>query len=199
MKPTFMMSLKIYWSLMWRVYIASIIAGIGIVLVMLVIHFMMFGFDSLQDFMNQGDGHVMDSGFDIVMAVLGLAYIVLTFYIYRWAVNCLPEIDYKEGSVALMKHSMPVERFGLFDSICIGWSVAWRSFVLTIPYLAMSMIIAFFVGLGIPTEHAELAVAFLTIVNLVLVILIGILALHWMLARKKKGRWLSLEAQHESV
>lgn len=192
MEPTFMMSLKIYWSLVWRMILAGIFVIGGFLGFMFLMLMAAFGLEGVM----AGHPFVEMEMKVFLITVFVVGTFVLTLYIYRWALNCLPEINYCEGRVVLMKHAGPVVNFGLFDTLCVFWSYGWRNFILMIPVYAVLFIVYFSyygVNYGAPVQ---LPLIYNIIVNIAS-FFVAVFALEWMISRKKEGRWIRLEARHE--
>ena len=115
MKPTFMMSLKIYWPLTWRgIIVGSIVIG-GFMAVTFLILILLFGLEPLM----AGLPH-LTVGIKVTFGIaFFVAIMVMTLYLYRWIYNCLPGINYREGKVIFMKNADVVNKFGIVDVICV--------------------------------------------------------------------------------
>ena len=193
MKPTFMISLKIYWSLLWRGIVAANFVIGGFTAITFLVLMLIFGLESLM----AGLPYLTLGIKGLFPTVLGVAFIVISLYVIRWIYNCLPEIEYREGRVIFMKNTEIVKKFTVFDTICVVWSQAWRSLLLMFPVykILLGMTIAYYGinNIDMPKEETFL---FDIIVN-ILSVFAAILAIKWMIASKKEGRWIRLEAREE--
>ena len=196
MEPTFMMSLKIYWSLVWRGIIAGFLVIGGFMAVTFLVLMLLFGFEPLM----AGLPHLAVG----IKVTFGIAFfvviMVMTLYVNRWVYNCLPGINYREGKVIFMKNTDVVSKFGLVDVICVAWSQAWRGIVLMLPVYVIQGIIVAMLAMGSHGDNTNMEIAQTpaAIINLIvniINIIAAILAIKWMIARKKDGRWLRLEAR----
>lgn len=190
MKPTFLISFKIFWSIVWRAIIASIFAYGVVIGICFLALMLLFGFDAVIS----GFPH-LEMGIQILIVASAIVAIVLIqLFVMKWVFNCLPEVEYREAKVIFMKHANVVEQFSVFDVICVWWSITWRAFVIMIPFLLFYFIIiqnyfgmCFNMQMSIPS--VEIAEFILQIIAL----FVDILAIKWMLFTKYTGRWIRLE------
>jgi hypothetical protein len=191
MKPTFLMSLKIYWSLVWRaIPVLFLIFVIDAILNDSVSAFVVaFGLNNLL----QGAPNIppLVHGTLVFLRIVILLSIIL--YLYRWVLNRLPTIQYKEGQVILMKDTVPIEKYGLFDALCVGWSEIWRGMILQLFITAFMLLMRalFVVLLAVPsTMLVQSYSSYSSFLEL---------SLFWMLISKTTGRWLRLVPRLEST
>lgn len=196
MKPTFLMSFKIWWSMTWRSFLGMLIAITGFWLAVLLTSFIV------------ALSGMASPGFAMFLMLIGIiAYVIVILEVYRWVLNSLPGISYREGTIDLMKDSVSIERYSIFDTICVMWSLIWRSSILGLIFSIIVLpIVFFFTGMDmsiftIPESSVEVVTILQMIPPLLMAILtvgqliLSILTVMWMLACKKTGRWLRLSGR----
>lgn len=186
MQPTFLISMKIAWSIWWRSFIILILLSISVIIAT-VLPFML-----------------LPSLYPLWVTLGSVAVIVGILMVNQWVFNQLPSIHYKESEVVLMKEQKVVDKYSVLDAFCVFLSLYWRLALLQsiciIPLVVMSSL---FFGSSIPTSDHMVSYSFayspspemtipFTIALYGMLFLFGVLGYYWMLRRKKKGRWLKL-------
>lgn len=194
MKPTILLSLKIYFSLLWRTILVTLITG---AIIMASAFTIMMIFLAFQGSVNQY--HLENTLFaKIAIFLVGtVAFTIITLFINKWVINELPKISYKEGQVQLMLNETQVDSFSLFDTLCVTWSQIWRGIILSIPVTFVTFLlfadhtILDYMSITSFQDNHRLTIQIMNIIA-------GILAIYWMLLRKQTGRWLKLVPKSES-
>src|SRR5476649_1279466 len=120
MQPTFLISLKICWSIIWRWFVY--LFGLGI------IAFCLYAFNSFLSNANQTGGS--NPALIILIFISLLGWIVALIFINCWIINELPDLQYNECRVILIKHDKYCSEYGVFDAFCLYYSMLWRIWIL---------------------------------------------------------------------
>lgn len=193
MEPTFLLSFKIWWSMTWRTYLASM----GVILVFFALIFLVAmlmgvslstaGQPPAEMATLGGFAAVkMGVGFTLIFASYIFMYIVL-LYIQYWAINRLATLTYaSETKVRFMLRDAQVESFDPVDTVGVYFSLAWRGFFVIIGVFVISGLLMF-----VSTILAGLFC-------FVGVLLSGAVGVYWMLLTKKSGRYFVIEGAQKA-
>lgn len=194
MQPTYLMSMKVAWSVYWRFMVVGMLFGLSVML-----GFMLLAF-------------LLPSLILLWVWMVILAYVVGLLYINRWVMNQLPALPYKEGRIALMKEQMRIMKFGVFDALCVLWSQYWRvlviQLIISIPFMIFASSFVFFMITGDSgsVSYTEFFLVQNTAISLmvfiigqILMFLLYALSFHWMMHRKHRGRWLKVCEQNDMM
>lgn len=212
MKPTFLMSLKIWWSMTWRVFLIMVFGLICLTAIFSILAFILSYVADLTSI--QGAFHYSigtpgaippDGSLGFIPVVLIVSSVIL-FYVgiffiflcmYRWVFNKIPHIYYKEGRVHLMKNDVHMDHFGLFDTLCFIWSLVWRQLVLLLMFFVVCIFLGILGSLIMVATDSFVALAGVFLAAWIMNFMIPIWAIQWTIAKKQDGRMMKV-ALHSS-
>jgi hypothetical protein len=197
MRPGFMQSWKVWWSYTWRTFLL-IVSALGILSIPIGLMFL-----GLYHYLGGQPIYLTPLTALVILLFLSLiagAIFYLGLIINSYVINHLPKVAFRDFEVVLMKGKQRASAFDKFDSLCVWWSQGWRGLVIQVLAVPVITGVVLLLAPIIQMVHA-LGIGFLLALVMPLSFVVYVsasltmymLPIHWMLTRKRTGRYLILE------